>query len=162
MVPPNCGSDPFSARRTPRGVGGSCDGDAMVRDALRCAPLAQLRDRIPRALVGRGRAPMNHSSDEMHSPVGGPLEQFLVELGPGLVTGATDDDPSGISTYSVAGGRGGPCGAEAPCSSGDQRCDGSCSIPGDGRLRTWNPHRGRPAVKQPLYLVCFEGLAWVF
>src|SRR5665213_3840276 len=32
-----------------------------------------------------------------------PLRQFLQELGPGLITGAADDDPSGISTYSVAG-----------------------------------------------------------
>jgi NRAMP (natural resistance-associated macrophage protein)-like metal ion transporter len=31
------------------------------------------------------------------------LQQFLAELGPGLITGAADDDPSGISTYSVAG-----------------------------------------------------------
>ena len=31
------------------------------------------------------------------------LGQFLAELGPGLITGAADDDPSGISTYSVAG-----------------------------------------------------------
>ena len=31
------------------------------------------------------------------------LERFLGELGPGLITGAADDDPSGISTYSVAG-----------------------------------------------------------
>jgi NRAMP (natural resistance-associated macrophage protein)-like metal ion transporter len=30
-------------------------------------------------------------------------QQFLAELGPGLITGAADDDPSGISTYSVAG-----------------------------------------------------------
>ena len=28
---------------------------------------------------------------------------FFANLGPGLVTGAADDDPSGISTYSVAG-----------------------------------------------------------
>jgi len=28
---------------------------------------------------------------------------FLKRLGPGLITGAADDDPSGISTYSVAG-----------------------------------------------------------
>lgn len=28
---------------------------------------------------------------------------FFAELGPGLITGAADDDPSGISTYSVAG-----------------------------------------------------------
>jgi len=35
-------------------------------------------------------------------PHGG-LQGFLEELGPGLITGAADDDPSGISTYSVAG-----------------------------------------------------------
>lgn len=36
---------------------------------------------------------------------GGPawrLQRFFAELGPGLITGAADDDPSGISTYSVA------------------------------------------------------------
>jgi NRAMP (natural resistance-associated macrophage protein)-like metal ion transporter len=33
----------------------------------------------------------------------GPLQQFFRDLGPGLITGAADDDPSGISTYSVAG-----------------------------------------------------------
>ena len=31
------------------------------------------------------------------------MQRFLGELGPGLITGAADDDPSGISTYSVAG-----------------------------------------------------------
>lgn len=31
------------------------------------------------------------------------LRSFFAELGPGLITGAADDDPSGISTYSVAG-----------------------------------------------------------
>jgi NRAMP (natural resistance-associated macrophage protein)-like metal ion transporter len=31
------------------------------------------------------------------------LPQFFRDLGPGLITGAADDDPSGISTYSVAG-----------------------------------------------------------
>lgn len=31
------------------------------------------------------------------------LRAFLENLGPGLITGAADDDPSGISTYSVAG-----------------------------------------------------------
>ena len=28
---------------------------------------------------------------------------FLARLGPGLITGASDDDPSGIGTYSQAG-----------------------------------------------------------
>src|SRR5579884_486893 len=29
--------------------------------------------------------------------------QFFANLGPGLITGAADDDPSGISTYAVSG-----------------------------------------------------------
>lgn len=33
----------------------------------------------------------------------GSLRRFFLDLGPGLITGAADDDPSGISTYSVAG-----------------------------------------------------------
>jgi len=31
------------------------------------------------------------------------LRQFIASLGPGLITGAADDDPSGIATYSIAG-----------------------------------------------------------
>src|SRR3982751_5904024 len=31
------------------------------------------------------------------------LIKFFAELGPGLITGAADDDPSGIATFSVAG-----------------------------------------------------------
>jgi NRAMP (natural resistance-associated macrophage protein)-like metal ion transporter len=33
----------------------------------------------------------------------GPVSNAFAALGPGLITGAADDDPSGISTYSVAG-----------------------------------------------------------
>ena len=48
------------------------------------------------------------SEEEFTSSVGqqkgrGFLLRFLGNLGPGLITGAADDDPSGISTYSVAG-----------------------------------------------------------
>lgn len=32
-----------------------------------------------------------------------PIKRFLDRLGPGLITGASDDDPSGIGTYSQAG-----------------------------------------------------------
>src|SRR4051812_22994183 len=32
-----------------------------------------------------------------------PLNDFAQKLGPGLITGAADDDPSGIATYSQAG-----------------------------------------------------------
>src|SRR6201991_5019725 len=33
----------------------------------------------------------------------GPVRRFIGVLGPGLITGASDDDPSGIGTYSQAG-----------------------------------------------------------
>ena len=33
----------------------------------------------------------------------GPLGRLLASLGPGVITGAADDDPSGIATYSIAG-----------------------------------------------------------
>jgi len=36
-------------------------------------------------------------------PLGPPRKSFLALLGPGLITGASDDDPSGIATYSQAG-----------------------------------------------------------
>src|SRR5512141_1330036 len=32
-----------------------------------------------------------------------PVRSFLSALGPGIVSGAADDDPSGIATYSIAG-----------------------------------------------------------
>jgi NRAMP (natural resistance-associated macrophage protein)-like metal ion transporter len=43
-------------------------------------------------------------SDQTTQPREQPQRQgFFRNLGPGLITGAADDDPSGISTYSVAG-----------------------------------------------------------
>ena len=33
----------------------------------------------------------------------GKTNRWLKQLGPGLITGAADDDPSGIATYSQAG-----------------------------------------------------------
>jgi NRAMP (natural resistance-associated macrophage protein)-like metal ion transporter len=45
-------------------------------------------------------APPPHPGDP-HEPGG--LKQLLESLGPGLITGASDDDPSGIGTYAVAG-----------------------------------------------------------
>jgi hypothetical protein len=42
--------------------------------------------------------------DAGHSPVVEPTKPRLLGLlGPGLITGASDDDPSGIATYSQAG-----------------------------------------------------------
>jgi NRAMP (natural resistance-associated macrophage protein)-like metal ion transporter len=49
--------------------------------------------------------PPNHPPPDtsLHKPRYKLLRQFFAILGPGLITGAADDDPSGISTYSVAG-----------------------------------------------------------
>lgn len=35
------------------------------------------------------------------------LKNFISKLGPGIITGASDDDPSGIATYSIAGAQAG-------------------------------------------------------
>ncbi len=46
---------------------------------------------------------MNPTADETQPKQPGVVRRFFANLGPGLITGAADDDPSGISTYSVAG-----------------------------------------------------------
>ncbi len=47
---------------------------------------------------------MSDDDPEALSPVVGPTRPRLLKvLGPGLITGASDDDPSGIATYSQAG-----------------------------------------------------------
>jgi hypothetical protein len=46
-------------------------------------------------------SPLTSSTEKSESK--NPVRRFLRKLGPGLITGAADDDPSGIATYSVAG-----------------------------------------------------------
>jgi len=43
------------------------------------------------------------SDPERSATVGPSKPRLLKILGPGLITGASDDDPSGIATYSQAG-----------------------------------------------------------
>jgi NRAMP (natural resistance-associated macrophage protein)-like metal ion transporter len=43
--------------------------------------------------------------DPVKTPRPGLVRRFFSVLGPGLITGAADDDPSGIATYSIAGAR---------------------------------------------------------
>src|SRR3989442_7557393 len=54
----------------------------------------------PRRAVYRKREAHRH---RLLSPFGGRAVHWWRSLGPGLVTGASDNDPSGIGTYSVAG-----------------------------------------------------------
>ncbi len=56
-------------------------------------------------MTDREPAPRDDDA-ENPSPVVGPTRPHLLsKLGPGLITGASDDDPSGIATYSQAGAR---------------------------------------------------------
>jgi NRAMP (natural resistance-associated macrophage protein)-like metal ion transporter len=50
---------------------------------------------VPAAAVGVREAALKREPN--------PVARFLSMLGPGIVVGASDDDPSGIATYSVAG-----------------------------------------------------------
>ena len=43
------------------------------------------------------------ATDNAASPKKNFVRRFFSVLGPGVITGAADDDPSGITTYSVAG-----------------------------------------------------------
>jgi NRAMP (natural resistance-associated macrophage protein)-like metal ion transporter len=45
---------------------------------------------------------MKKQTESKHDPTDR-VRQFFTDLGPGLITGAADDDPSGIATYSVTG-----------------------------------------------------------
>src|SRR5436305_4623108 len=47
--------------------------------------------------------PAAEKPEDSSQPDGVSLKGVLRTLGPGLVTGASDDDPSGIGTYSLAG-----------------------------------------------------------
>jgi NRAMP (natural resistance-associated macrophage protein)-like metal ion transporter len=56
-----------------------------------------------RRVIGRS-GPMGTTGDPTQG-TGGGFRRFLRALGPGLVTGASDDDPSGIATYAQAGAK---------------------------------------------------------
>ncbi|MEY2558319.1 MAG: hypothetical protein QOE34_1744, partial [Verrucomicrobiota bacterium] len=46
---------------------------------------------------------MTEARRNSHKESRNPIVRFFANLGPGLITGAADDDPSGIATYSTAG-----------------------------------------------------------
>lgn len=64
------------------------------------------RRNLPRRADRGGPAARAGSAPAPHENRGGEkrrVPRFLRLLGPGLITGAADDDPSGVSTYSTAG-----------------------------------------------------------
>jgi hypothetical protein len=59
-------------------------------------------DRAP--VTGRGEFEAATGPDREFVGASG-WRAYLQALGPGLITGASDDDPSGIATYAQAGGQ---------------------------------------------------------
>lgn len=55
------------------------------------------------ARAGRARVAKKHPAQSPSNVVGPSKPRLLRLLGPGLITGAADDDPSGIATYAQAG-----------------------------------------------------------
>ena len=51
------------------------------------------------------RTPQSEPPDPDTPATRNPVRRFFSALGPGLITGAADDDPSGVATYTVAGAR---------------------------------------------------------
>ncbi|MFN2582385.1 MAG: hypothetical protein ABR498_06560, partial [Candidatus Dormibacteria bacterium] len=69
------------------------------RDPIR----RRMRDRdAQRSRMLKGSAAGEQHAPDVHTPV-----DAMRALGPGLITGASDADPSGIGTYSQAGAQSG-------------------------------------------------------
>lgn len=58
---------------------------------------------MPLDRTTKEQGPAPDSEPSARSAFRGRTRAFFANLGPGLITGAADDDPSGISTYSVTG-----------------------------------------------------------
>ncbi len=72
-------------------------GLSEITDSAQESPQEQPPQGVPPELdAGTGDQPGEENKK-------GPLRRFFGVLGPGLVTGAADDDPSGVATYSQAG-----------------------------------------------------------
>ena len=54
-------------------------------------------------VVERARAPRRSKSRHEEEESQSGLRRLWSKMGPGITTGAADDDPSGIATYSIAG-----------------------------------------------------------
>src|ERR1044071_8025824 len=53
--------------------------------------------------ITQTRHPESRSLESAMLAEKNPIKRFFKMLGPGLTTGASDDDPSGIGTYAIAG-----------------------------------------------------------
>src|SRR5438105_14182508 len=73
--------------------------DAMAHSNQTDKSRVQKAPAIPHSEPAGGTASLEAAMVREKNPV----KRFFKLLGPGLITGASDDDPSGIGTYAVAG-----------------------------------------------------------
>ena len=71
----------------------------MARDTKKDEDKPKRADTIPHKETAGGAGSLEAAVERERNPV----KRFFKILGPGLITGASDDDPSGIGTYAVAG-----------------------------------------------------------
>lgn len=87
--------------------------DAITGASQCCTPLSPLkgwawgaldeRGHVSAGRVRGGRRDTRTRVDVTRAASGPGWRGYLRALGPGLVTGASDDDPSGVATYGQAG-----------------------------------------------------------
>jgi NRAMP (natural resistance-associated macrophage protein)-like metal ion transporter len=66
-------------------------------------PTARAHARAAKRTPGTKQASAAHAAEAAPTTLDEDLQELAGRLGPGLITGAADDDPSGIATYSQAG-----------------------------------------------------------
>jgi len=71
----------------------------MAQDTKKDEDKPKRADTIPHKETAGGTGSLEAAVERERNPV----KRFFKILGPGLITGASDDDPSGIGTYAVAG-----------------------------------------------------------
>src|SRR5438105_12554140 len=78
-------------------------GDPILKALAKNLPRLTTKDPpLKRLIKGEAATGLAERSAAVHARRKGPLG-LLQALGPGLITGASDDDPSGIGTYSQVG-----------------------------------------------------------
>ena len=75
----------------------------MSRRGSEPSPHRKRKAQRPSAPVIPHTPPVTESLESVIAHERNPVKRFLKILGPGLITGASDDDPSGIGTYALAG-----------------------------------------------------------
>jgi Mn2+/Fe2+ NRAMP family transporter len=68
-------------------------------------PIMPDEETKPPGAGAEGSSPRTSELDLTKRNTGPAWRQYLRAMGPGLVTGASDDDPSGIATYAQAGAK---------------------------------------------------------